>query len=134
MAELPTASVVAKLAARVAWRRDRRGLTQEALAAQLKTYRIRVTHIEQGDYQSLRLDLRVQLARALEPSSDFLLGLTDDPGAVRPPKDRIQLRLPASRGCGAASSRARRRCGWIVMRRRAPAALAISVSRYGVIP
>ena len=85
MAELPTESVVGKLAARVAWRRDRLGLTQEALAAQLKTYRIRVTYIEQGDYQSLRLDLLVQLARALETSSDSLLGLTDDPGAVRPP-------------------------------------------------
>ena len=85
MASTPQNAFVGKFGERVAWRRQMVGLTQKEVAARLGLNRTHLVQVEKGRYLSLRLEVLAGLARLLKTSTDFLLGLSDDPGEIVPP-------------------------------------------------
>jgi transcriptional regulator with XRE-family HTH domain len=82
------------LAARVKQRRESLGLSQTALAEQAGIPIPNLSRIEHGR-QSIYIARLVDLAEALQVSTDYLLGLTDDPA---PPKKRPRPRKAAPVG------------------------------------
>ncbi len=72
------------LAERVSAARRRAGLTQKALADVLKRDRSLMSHVEAGR-RGLAYDALPVLAKVLNTSVDYLVGLTDDPSPVRQP-------------------------------------------------
>jgi transcriptional regulator with XRE-family HTH domain len=69
------------LAARVKQQRENRGLSQTALAEQTGIPIPNLNRIEHGR-QSIYIQRLVDLAEALEVSTDYLLGRTDEPEAL----------------------------------------------------
>ena len=70
------------LGSRVRTERERLGLSREQLIqrmGELRMDRNTLWHIEAGRTQNPRADQIMALTKALEVSSDYLLGLTDDP-------------------------------------------------------
>lgn len=65
--------------------RKHRGLSQEALAEHLDTTQQHVSLIERGATDPLP-DMLVRIARALDVSADYLLGIVDDPKQVFAPQ------------------------------------------------
>jgi transcriptional regulator with XRE-family HTH domain len=53
--------------------------TQEELAHRARLGRNTISRLEQGSIQQLKSNAVVQLARALDVSADYLLGLSNDP-------------------------------------------------------
>jgi transcriptional regulator with XRE-family HTH domain len=80
--------VVKILAARVKHQRERLGLSQTALATQTGIPIPNLNRIEHGR-QSIYVKRLADLAEALQVSTDYLLGRTDDP---TPPKKRPRSR------------------------------------------
>ena len=64
---------------RMAEWRAMRGLTQSALAQQLQIGRAQVTNLEIGNSEP-SLQTLVDIACVLGVTTDYLLGITDDPG------------------------------------------------------
>lgn len=62
--------------------RKARGMTQVELAERSGMSQAGLSRIEGGVDLSMTADTLVKIARALEVSSDYLLGLTDDPRPV----------------------------------------------------
>ena len=71
--------VVKTLAQRVKQRRERLGLSQTALASQTGIPIPNLNRIEHGR-QSIYIQRLVDLAEALQVSTDYLLGRTEEPG------------------------------------------------------
>jgi transcriptional regulator with XRE-family HTH domain len=70
------------LAARVKQRRESLGLSQTALAEQTGIPIPNLNRIEHGR-QSIYIQRLVDLAEALQVSTDYLLGRTEEPGATK---------------------------------------------------
>jgi transcriptional regulator with XRE-family HTH domain len=87
------------LAARVKQQRERLGLSQTALAAQTGIPIPNLNRIEHGR-QSIYIKRLVDLAEALQVSTDYLLGRTDNPEArpATPQVKRLQPRRPQAVG------------------------------------
>ena len=83
------------LAERLRTTREAQGFSQTALAERAALNLGNVNELELQRKTSVRADTIVALAEALGVSSDFLLGLSDDP---RPPKKRPRSRKAASVG------------------------------------
>ena len=71
--------------------RSLRGVTQHQLAAKVATSRVAISMVEQG-YSRFSVDKLGAAARALDVSSDYLHGLTDDPR----PADQLVRALDAA--------------------------------------
>ena len=76
------------LGERVRRRRMALGLNQTAFADKVGIPVPTLSSIEHG-HQSIYVERAVQLAQALDVSTDYLLGLSDDPGnpSAKPPQD-----------------------------------------------
>jgi transcriptional regulator with XRE-family HTH domain len=87
------------LAARVKQRRESLGLSQTALAEQTGIPIPNLNRIEHGR-QSIYIQRLADLAEALQVSTDYLLGRTDDPAglAVQPQTKRPRPRKAAPVG------------------------------------
>ena len=83
------------LADRLRAARETRGLSQTSLAGLAGLNLGNVNELEQRRKSSVRADTIVSLAESLGVSTDYLLGLTDDPHP-RPRRKRQQTRKPAS--------------------------------------
>ena len=83
------------LAERVRAGRERVGLSQEKLAQQMGMDRNTLWHIEAGRTKHPRADQLIALAKALEVSTDYLLGLTEDPAPKPKPPTRQRSRKAA---------------------------------------
>lgn len=59
--------------------RRRRGLTQRELAEATGLNTNTIARVERGDLKDLGGQLVAKLAKALETTADFLLGLSEDP-------------------------------------------------------
>jgi transcriptional regulator with XRE-family HTH domain len=70
--------LMATIAARIRERRKALGLNQEELAAMLNITQSQISRYERGDNDPTA-DILIALSRVLHTSSDYLLGLTDDP-------------------------------------------------------
>ena len=81
--------------------RSLRGVTQRQLAARVATSRVAVSMVEQG-YSRFSVDKLGAAARALDVSSDYLHGLTDDPR----PADQLVRALVAEQGLDHPAARA----------------------------
>jgi transcriptional regulator with XRE-family HTH domain len=64
--------------------REAHGLSQKELAARAGVDRIYLCRIEKGRRPGVHAVTIVQLAAVLETSTDYLLGLTDDPASPLP--------------------------------------------------
>jgi transcriptional regulator with XRE-family HTH domain len=83
MAESPEAEARRlRFGDRVRRRRMAMGIMQVELARRAGLPQTQVSKVEKGQYQAMNLTALVQLAQALKTSTDFLLGLSDDPGEV----------------------------------------------------
>jgi transcriptional regulator with XRE-family HTH domain len=82
------------LATRVKQRREHLGLSQTALADQTGIPIPNLNRIEHGR-QSIYIQRLVDLAEALQVSTDYLVGLADDP---TPPRKRARPRKTAPVG------------------------------------
>jgi transcriptional regulator with XRE-family HTH domain len=82
------------LAARVKQRRERLGMSQTALAEQTGIPIPNLNRIEHGR-QSIYIQRLVDLAEALQVSTDYLLGRTEEP---RPTQKRPRPRKTAAVG------------------------------------
>jgi transcriptional regulator with XRE-family HTH domain len=83
------------LAERLRALREAQGLSQTALAARAALNLGNVNELEQHRKASVRADTIVALASALGVSSDFLLGLSDDP-TLTPKRPRPRTTIPTS--------------------------------------
>ena len=81
--------------------RSMRGVTQRQLADKVATSRVAVSMVEHG-YSRFSVDKLGAAARALDVSSDYLHGLTDDPR----PADQLVRALDAEQGLGDPAARA----------------------------
>jgi len=63
-------------------------LTQQELADLLHAPRTWVSDLENNQQSGLSADTVLRFARALDVSTDYLLGLTDDPTPTRRPRRR----------------------------------------------
>lgn len=66
---------VSTLGKRLQAARKRKGLTQEQLARQAGVALNTITRLEQGHMQQIRSESLYKLAKALEVTSDYLIGL-----------------------------------------------------------
>jgi transcriptional regulator with XRE-family HTH domain len=85
------------LGTRIRAERERLGLSRDALIQKMGDLRMdrnTLWHIEAGRTQNPRADQIIALAKALEISADYLLGLTDDP-APRPRPRRKRAAPPS---------------------------------------
>lgn len=100
-----------KFPLRVAWRRRHLGLTQHQLATKMRpSYReadIKRWENPKGNFP--REEVKIQaLAKALETSTDFLFGLTDDPRPTDLQADAAGVRLPLDESYPESNERRRR--------------------------
>jgi transcriptional regulator with XRE-family HTH domain len=65
--------------------RTERGWTRRELARRSGLHEVHLSKVETGERKRLEADTIIALAQALQVSTDYLLGLTDDP---RPPRRR----------------------------------------------
>ena len=63
-------------------KRQMLGVSQEALAARVPLPQSQLSRLERGDFHHVDVWQLRQLCDALLTTPDFLLGYTDDPGAV----------------------------------------------------
>jgi len=63
-------------------RRRQLGLSQEELAAKLGMRTASISRYEQGVYHEMAFARLREIARALQTSTDFLLGLSNDAGPI----------------------------------------------------
>ena len=79
---------------RVMLTRRRRGLTQQALATRAQMSKTALNRFENG-LQSVYVERLVTLARLLDVSADYLLGLQDGAqGAPRGPSPPVEVQEP----------------------------------------
>lgn len=88
---------MSKTAIRIRERRQQLGLSQFALAQAIEKSLTQVTRYERGDNDPTG-EVLIALAKVLETTTDYLLGLVDDPeGEIREsdltPKERELLRF-----------------------------------------
>jgi len=69
---------------RVRRRRQVKGLTQKAVADAIAMAPSNYSRLEKGEYQSIQLEQLYHLATVLETTTDYLLTLSDDQGAIPP--------------------------------------------------
>jgi transcriptional regulator with XRE-family HTH domain len=69
---------------RVRRRRQVKGLTQKAVADAIRMPPSNYSRLEKGEYQSIQLVQLYQLAQVLETTTDYLMTLSDDQGAIPP--------------------------------------------------
>jgi transcriptional regulator with XRE-family HTH domain len=84
-----------ELGTRIVATREHIGWTQRELVRVSGVQQNNLSALEQGKKPSVRADTVVRLAKALDVSADYLLGLTDDP---TPPKKRQRSRKTAPVG------------------------------------
>lgn len=79
---------------RLKWAREQRGLTQDDLASRIKKAQTQIWRYEAGEVDPSS-DVLVGLARELDVSVDFLLGITDSPTHIMTdePLSPIEKRL-----------------------------------------
>lgn len=72
--------------------RERRGYSHQDLADKSGLSRRQIIRYEKGDSEATAAGVAL-LAKALECSADYLLGLTNEPGAITPdiPPDALRL-------------------------------------------
>ena len=74
---------MALLGTRVRAIREQRGLTQDQLGRASGVRRSHISRLETGQRENPSVDITARLAVALDTSTDYLMGLTDDPRPVR---------------------------------------------------
>jgi transcriptional regulator with XRE-family HTH domain len=70
--------------------RRRQDMTQQQLAKEAGLNKNTIARLEQGNLKDLGGKLVANLARALGTSTDYLLGLSDDPGSELKPAETAQ--------------------------------------------
>jgi transcriptional regulator with XRE-family HTH domain len=84
-----------KFAERVIAERETQGWTRRELAKQAGLHEQHLAKVERGQRHRIEADTIIKLARALDCSADYLMGLTDDP---TPPTKRPRSREAAPVG------------------------------------
>jgi transcriptional regulator with XRE-family HTH domain len=87
---------IAELGRRVAAMRHQRELTQQELATSAGLQQTAVARLERGRQAAVRADTVLCLAEALQVSTDYLLGLTDDPQPRAKPRRKRAVKADGS--------------------------------------